>query len=161
MQIYLDLDGVFADFFTFSRYLLGFDYHENPKLFWEKVSKVPRFFQTLNKMDGSQEIYELVRDFKPKILTALPILTGELITAPEDKRVWVHNHISPELEVITTKNWSYKKEYAVGDDGCPNILVDDSYRNIVDWQVNGGVGVYHTSVSGTVRELKNLLFTSP
>ena len=40
----------------------------------------------------------------------------------------------------------------------PNILVDDLPKNIKEWEANGGIGIYHTSVNRTISKLKKLGF---
>lgn len=143
MVLYLDLDGVFADMEGYCRDHLGLEYLADPKLAWSRIDKIPHFFAQLDRIPGSYNFFRNIisnATVEVKILTALPMLTGELITASLDKRSWVHMHLDTNIQVITTDSWEDKKVFSKG-----NILLDDSRRNILDWEYHGGKGVWHTS----------------
>jgi hypothetical protein len=143
MVLYLDLDGVFADMEGYCRDQLGLEYLADPKLAWSKIDQIPYFFKRLDPIKDSLTFFDdilLNANVEVKILTALPLLTNMLVTAPADKRWWVHNYLDPDLQVITTNSWEGKRDFAVG-----NVLLDDSRRNILDWEYHGGQGVWHTS----------------
>ena len=158
--INLDLDGVFADFDKRFSEIVGFAYHENPKAAWAKLEKIENLFLSLKPLPGALEFFEEIneRATRPiRILTALPLLTDKLITAPRDKRAWVAKHLCPSIQVICTDGWGDKKSYCMPGD----ILVDDSARNIKDWQSVGGIGIHHSgqyslAQEQTIRELRNL-----
>ena len=142
-NIYLDSDGCFADFGKSVRQICGFDYHTNPKAAWEKIQNVDNFFSTLEVMDGAIEAYSYFRSnpsfLSIAVLTALPIPTNKLVTSVADKTAWFHTHIDPQLNVICVDSWVVKKQYASKN----SILIDDSFRNIQDWEAAGGLGVHH------------------
>jgi len=143
MILYLDLDGVFADLEGYCKKTLDIDYLADPKLAWSRIDKIPEFFKHLGIIRGSANFFDDIMEYatcEVKILTALPLLTGELITAPGDKRWWVHNYLDEDIQVITVDSWERKKDFAKG-----NVLLDDSRRNILDWEFHGGQGVWHTS----------------
>lgn len=138
----LDLDGVFADFERTFNEIVGFSYHENPKLAWSKLEKIDNLFLTLKPINGSIEFFEEINEravVPIRILTALPLLTDKLITAPNDKRAWVAYYLCPNLQVICSDGWDDKKNYCNSGD----VLVDDMARNIEDWKSVGGVGIHH------------------
>lgn len=144
--LYLDLDGVFANSENGIENITGFKYSENPEKSWSIVGKVDNFFLTLEPMPNAIEIFnEIVNRSKIPltILTAMPILTNKLCTAEKDKRTWVAKYLSPYIKVICVSNWQYKKMHCVKND----ILLDDSSRNILDWNSVGGIGILHTASS--------------
>ena len=150
--IYLDLDGVFADFSSAVSLL---DYTTNPAKAWGIIDKVPHFFSTLDKLEGAKEFYDTLAGIKGvflSVLTALPQRTNNLVTAAQDKRDWFAKNICPLIPVICTDGWAGKSFYA--EPGA--ILIDDSLRNIEDWVANGGTGIHHTSIHNTLKELKYL-----
>ena len=158
-MIYLDLDGVFADFFGMMR-SLGIDYHTDPKAAWAVAEKIPNFFAKLAPMDCAVELFSHVKVLANKsgheitFLTALPLLTGELHTAAADKTYWVANKLHTSKRVICVSSWAEKSSYANGTD---DILIDDSARNIVDWCGHGGVGIVHYNNYNTIKTLELIL----
>lgn len=147
-MIYLDLDGVFADFWKEADKL---NYSENPSKAWEQLDQIPNFFLTLELLPQAKELYDCIP--KPNVfLTALPELTRELITAPRDKREWVHKYLNPDVQVVCVASWKDKALFATKGD----ILIDDSIRNVNAWAQAGGTGIHHTSVYSTIKELRFL-----
>lgn len=154
MKLYLDLDGVFADFHGRVTNLCGEGYHENPQRFWQTIDKIPNFFYTLDPLPYAYDMFEKFRHIKNKeFLTACPGLTGKLVTAVEDKQSWVRDHLCPHTVVNVVPSWRHKAKYAT-----PNsILVDDFDRNISAWTQAGGIGILHTDPVSTLKELEKYL----
>ena len=142
-DLYLDSDGCFADFAKAVKEICGFEYHQDQKGAWKKIQEVDRFFYNLDVMNGAEVAYGyFVNSTQIKniaVLTALPIPTGNLVTAVADKTAWFHEKIDKDLKVICVENWSKKKQYA----HKKAILIDDSFRNVQDWEEAGGLGIHH------------------
>lgn len=158
-MIYLDLDGVFADFFG-KLESLGLDYHADPRAAWSVAEKIPNFFATLQPTEYAVEMFNRIKFMANKsgheitFLTALPLLTEELRTAAEDKKYWVQRVLHTSKRVICVSHWSEKSAYANGTD---SILIDDSARNIIDWCGAGGVGIVHYNQPNTIKTLELIL----
>lgn len=159
MKLYLDLDGVFADYRKGFAKVLGWDYHADHKSAWAILDQEPHLFRYLDLLPQARELLghlvymASVTNVEVCFLTALPQLTGELYTAEDDKQYWVRNALGSTLPVICVENWSKKKNYAA----FGNILVDDSARNILDWTDAGGIGVLHKNMPTTVWEVSGHL----
>lgn len=151
--INLDLDGVFANFLGYTR-SLGIDYVASPAQAWSEISLIPRFFTQLPVLPGSLALFKALQHHgqRLRILTALPLPTGTLVTARADKREWVARHISNELEVVTVLGGVNKYLEAQAGD----VLIDDQMRNLEPWIRAGGLGIHHTSVEKTLGELQEL-----
>lgn len=159
MKIFLDLDGVFADCHGKMReYCPGMEYHTHSKEIWSVIDTIPKFFRQLEVLPDSTKIldflFENVNRHEIEFLTALPLLTGQLITAQRDKVEWVHKNLTNLLQVHCVHNWSHKKYFCRSPF---DILVDDAQRNINEWVNAGGIGILHTDVENTIEELKRYL----
>ena len=159
MKIFLDVDGVFADFDRAIE-TLGIprtEHHSND--IWKYLNQVPNFFYKLEVMHGSIEIIKELQaaGHDLEFLTALPIPTGLLATADADKRRWLPEKISSTIPINTVVGGKNKVRWLVNNPGA--VLIDDYERNINLWREHGGIGILHTSVKNTLHELKMLGLT--
>jgi hypothetical protein len=148
-QVYLDCDGVLADFDKGAAAIFGmpvktFEKRFGLGTFWKKLAQAPEFFAGLDPLPDAMELYEAVRHLNPVILTGLP--RGNW--AEPQKRKWAERHF-PGVEMITTTA-ALKREYCSPGDA----LVDDrdKYRHL--WESAGGVFVHHRSARESIAELK-------
>lgn len=154
-RIYLDLDGVFADFYRVAQAHLGVPYTELPPAeAWARLEKVRNLFRHLPLLPDALELWQgLQGKGLLHVLTASPQPTGELVTAPADKLAWVRQHLSPTIPVFVSASGVRKASFAAPGD----ILIDDLKRNIAAWEGAGGVGILHRSAAETLRELEQAL----
>lgn len=150
-QIYLDCDGVLADFDRKATEIFGmsperFEKRHGLGAFWKRLATSPDFFADLPLMPDAMELYDAVKDLEPIILTGLP----RGAWAEPQKRRWAEKHF-PGVPVITTSA-ALKREHCHPGD----ILVDDKdkYRRL--WEEAGGVFVHHSSARQSVNALKAL-----
>lgn len=150
-QIYLDLDGVFADFNGGFKKLTGSEPKEvAKKVLWSSIYKADHFFYNLEVIPDSKKLWEFVKPTHPIFLTGLP----SSIEGRDDKVRWVHKHYGPQYEVIVLPKKEKRKHAA------PNhILVDDTAANVSEWKADGGIGILHEedNYHRTISELKKVL----
>lgn len=149
-QIYLDCDGVLADFDKGAEQVLGahpraFEKRHGLGEFWKRLARAPDFFDSLEPLPDAMELYGAVRHLSPIILTGLP--RGNW--AEPQKRRWAERHF-PDVEVITTSA-ALKREHCHPGD----VLVDDrdKFRHL--WEQAGGVFVHHTSAAASIAALRD------
>jgi 5'(3')-deoxyribonucleotidase len=148
-QLFLDCDGVLADFDKGAAALLGMPpkaYEESHGLgrFWAKLAKAPDFYFGLPLLDGATELFEAVRHLDPIILTGLPMGNW----AADQKVRWAAKHF-PGTPIITTLARDKRNHAKAGD-----VLVDDQLRHAPLWEEAGGVFIHHRSVEDTLERLR-------
>lgn len=154
-MIYIDLDGVCADFNKRCIELTGKPYQG--KETWKVLQKVPNFFLTLDVLEGTEDSLLWIKDYfcqsNAEFLTALPLPTDKLYSAQRDKVEWCKNlhHDLNTLQVNCVQNWSFKKYFAKDSS---DILIDDSERNCKDWELAGGIAILHKNWNSTIDKLK-------
>ncbi|HEY1035572.1 MAG TPA: hypothetical protein VGE09_11385 [Pseudoxanthomonas sp.] len=138
-RIYLDLDGVMADFDnTFPR-VFGLDHRDMADdEMWARINSHPDFFRNLPAMPGAYDFMAWVRHLQPIILTACP--KSNYAHVAWQKREWVREHLGPGVTVLPVWGGASKPLFmhAPGD-----ILIDDYRRNTEAWAAAGGVAILH------------------
>ena len=159
--IYLDLDGVFVDLQSKICEVFGegTQYGDIPsKQFWAEMEKIPNVFLHLDQIPGSRRVFQYIESIQSvynvevAILTSIPIPTGSLRTAREDKIKWVRRNLSETIPVITVLGGSKKADYA-----NPNsLLIDDLERNVMTFREDGGNAILHRSTAETCIRLLSM-----
>ena len=156
-RIFLDMDGVLADFNTGVETLTGTpfpntlqghnDYDERKE---ELTNK--RLFRHLPIMEDMHDLVGYVRHtgLPWEILTAAGTVNRELVVW--DKQEWIKEHVSPTVVVTCTMTGSQKGMFAIEG----SVLVDDRQKNLDAWEKYGGIGILHTSAEDTINQLKEL-----
>jgi hypothetical protein len=148
-RIYLDCDGVLADFDKGAEAVLGrppeiYQARHGAGRFWRDLARAPDFFANLEPLPDAMELYEAVRHRQPVILTGLP--RGSW--AEPQKRAWAARWF-PGVPVITTAA-ALKREHCHPGDA----LVDDRDRYRHLWEAAGGVFIHHISAGASIAALK-------
>lgn len=153
-NINLDLDGVLADFYGAAERILGCPYRSlTSAQVWGRLDQQDSFFRHLPLLGDAMALWAGVQGRgNIRILTALPLPTGRLSSAPGDKLAWVRQHISAEAPVILVSSGRQKAKLAVQGD----ILIDDLPRNIDAWVAAGGTGILHRSAQDSLNQLNAL-----
>ena len=151
MQLYLDCDGVLADFDRAATELLGsppraFEKQYGLPKFWKRLAAHRDFYGTLPLMADAMRLFDAVRHLNPIILTGLP--RGDW-AAPQKVR-WAAEHF-PGTRIITCLAADKRKHAREGD-----ILVDDTlkYRDL--WEGAGGIFVHHRNADATIAVLHEI-----
>ena len=155
-EVYVDMDGVLADFFGAWKRLVGKDWREIKDLdsALQKIRDKDDFWLNIPLTPNAMNLLGLVKQLKG----SYNILSAPLPNDPNSephKRQWIEKNLSafPPSKVIITSN---KSVHATQPDGTPNILIDDFGQNIAKWQAAGGVGFKHKDhkFERTVKNLK-------
>lgn len=158
MTIFVDMDGVLADFDRHYIETIGLlpprlDPGRDVK--WAKISEMD-FFASMPPMPDAFALWDYVSALpgRPIILTGCPKIGHE--RAESDKRKWVRRHLGDDVEVRTLLSKDKALHCSPGD-----ILIDDweKYRHL--WEAKGGLWITHTSAKSTIDQLDRLGYRLP
>ena len=150
-RLFLDADGVLADFNRGARNLLG----ASPKEyiakhgrgeFWKRLAKAPNFFGSLAEMPDARILFDAVRHLKPTILTGLP--EGSW-SAPQ-KVEWAAEHF-PGVPIVTCLARDKHKHMHPGD-----VLVDDREKHRDAYEAHGVLFIHHWNAADSLRRLAKI-----
>jgi predicted kinase len=160
-QLFVDLDGVLADFDGFIAKEFGIEgnrENERPD-FWDIVRGYDkrcsvckfseddtihrkghefvagRLYYDMKPLPYATDLWNGLKRFNPIILTGCP---WSIPTAADDKRQWVAEFIDPEAQVITCRSRSKRFYGKPGD-----ILLDDWTKYQPLWESMGGTFILH------------------
>ena len=151
-RIYLDLDGVMADFDKYFLDTFGIESHklDDPTL-WKLINGHENFFLNLPLMEGALDFFRSIEHLPVSILTACP--KSNYTSAAMQKRQWVYKHLSTEVPVIPMLGGKNKCLFmhSPGD-----VLIDDFEKNCIPWAEHGGFAIHHKNFKST-RNYLNLV----
>jgi 5'(3')-deoxyribonucleotidase len=147
-RLFLDADGVLADFDEGARRLLGmtprqFEAKHGRGTFWKRLAKAKNFYGALPEMPDARVLFDAVEHLKPTILTGLPLGNW---AAPQ-KVAWAAEHF-PGVPIITCMARDKHKHMRPGD-----VLVDDRENHRAAYEAAGVVFVHHRNAEESVRRL--------
>jgi hypothetical protein len=144
-EIYVDMDGVLADFFGRWEQITGKHWREikgddiEPAL--QAIRDDEKFWLELPMTANAKNLLSLIKQVKGKYKILSAPLAGDKKAIPH-KKEWVAKNLGffpPEAVIIDAD----KGKYATQPDGTPNILIDDFGSNINKWEAAGGIGFKH------------------
>lgn len=159
-QIFLDCDGVLADFDTFVDPYLGGGGRESwddidPQEFWDRLEVIDNLFGSLDKLPDADDLVAGVEKFcKDYDLDAPIILTGRprLSKYTQQKLSWRDKHF-PHLEMIVCESKNKRTHMKAPGD----IIIDDWAKHMNDWIDVGGTWILHKSAEQSLQELSEIL----
>ena len=167
MQVFLDSDGVLADFDKLAGEILGMPSREfeaikhsgdgtrmgGPAEMWNRIYAHGDFFYELEKMHDADELVAGVEamGFEPIVLTGVPSKDGSDWAIGQKIR-WYEKHF-PHLQVICCKSKD-KLLHMMPD--RHNVLIDDWTAHQSKWERAGGTFIVHTSATKSLKELSEL-----
>ena len=162
--VYLDMDGVLADFFGGIEKMYGVENWKqltNDKTKDLKKEVIDRitgtdFFATLPKFQTADALIDMVKKFTGGTFSInTSPLRGDHENSGKYKKVWISNNIEKPAEIIVTgRKETYAKDKGTG---TPNILIDDRPVNIQKWQSAGGYGILYQANRDSLNKVKQAL----
>lgn len=151
-QLFIDCDGVLADFDTAARELFGQESREAEEFlgtpeFWNRIIGRGSFYRNLPLLPDAMDLYQAVAHLNPIILTGCP----EGGWSEPQKIAWAA-HYFPGVKMITCL--SKEKRLHMMNPG--DVLVDDYLRYRELWENAGGIFIHHVSAKESIRQLAAL-----
>ena len=136
IELFLDLDGVFAHFDLGVYKLSGKWPHELPKSrMWQVINRSTDFFLTLELMPEAEILWDYCKQYDKKtFLTGAP--SARMFQA--HKPLWVRENLCQTTPVIVLPSKNKQLHSGTG-----KMLVDDRVEMIDAWIARGGIGVLH------------------
>lgn len=148
-MLYVDLDGVLADFDKGYEQLFG----ERPQRQWDqeaerwaRIAAKGDFYLHLPMMEDASLLWQHVSKYNPTILTGVP---SSVLDAVWQKKDWCNYHLGSRVPVLTCASVDKSKFCFPGD-----IIVDDwaKYQDL--WLQRGGKWILHVSAVDSIQKLK-------
>lgn len=147
-EIFLDMDGVLADFFARYSELAelpqGSSYRDIPPAKRDPTLQKmvgTDFFYTLPKFSTTDQLVSMVVKVFGKYSICSSPLRGDYENSEVQKTRWLRKNLSIQpARIVITPNKA-KNAPARTKNGVRNILIDDRKDNIIAWEAAGGIGI--------------------
>lgn len=162
-HLYLDMDGVQADFFgrwAEIEKVQHYKHIKNPeeaivRLAQSGPENVYHFFRDLDPLPGGQQIIAWLRQNKIPFTVLSAPLRMEGQSSIKGKREWLdkYNPGTSNDAIFTSAKYKYATI-----NGKPNVLVDDFGKYLKSWNDAGGIAVKHSdeSTGHTIQQLEKI-----
>jgi 5'(3')-deoxyribonucleotidase/nicotinic acid mononucleotide adenylyltransferase len=156
-KVYVDIDGVLADFFTALAKFRGVDHWKDGGQgdVQDSITAIQGtdFFSTLPVFDSASQVVSSVKEFTGGewYINSSP-LRGDHENSTKHKLKWLKTHNFNPTDIIITGR---KESYAVDKQtNQPNILIDDKPANLARWTNKGGIGLRYQATQDNVSKVK-------
>lgn len=147
-MIWVDMDGVAADFDAHHEALFGYKptrWPQKDTANWDGIRNTPHFYATMPMMPDALELLDGIRPRPFKMLTGVP---QSVDTASNDKVDWVRAKIASQPETICCRS---RDKYLFCRPG--DVLIDDYLKYRDRWIDAGGIFIHHTSARSSLQQL--------
>ena len=148
MQIYVDMDGVLADFDRHYLRIFGYAPTRPGGVDWKAVRAHKGFYGAIPRMPDLDVLWDRLYPHNPIVLTGIPSNVPE---AEANKREWLTKHLAPDTKIICCLAKDKHTHCQPGD-----LLIDDYERHRKAWLDAGGIWITHTSALDTCAQLDAL-----
>lgn len=157
MKIYLDMDGVLADFDAASRSALGTDnpykweFVHGTDAFWRVLNNTPNFWEDIPPTKDLPTLLQAVAGHDVEILTALPKRDADRVV--KAKTDWVNTNVRPVIGAVKVNTCltHEKPEYS----GKGHVLIDDRELNKDKWELKQGIFILFDDILRVKKALRN------
>lgn len=145
-SLFLDIDGVFADFDGHFQSMFGAAPHTfDQKYMWALIDKNhTQFWGQIPLKAGALDMWDAFKGYGPTFLTGLPYTRYE--DTRRHKLEFVRSHFEG-AKVITCFSRDKQKHIK----GLRDVLLDDRADNCARWEEAGGIAVFYRDPEQSIR----------
>lgn len=160
-KVYLDMDGVVADFDKRFKDLSGMEPKEfeskyGKNAFWDFIDEGDnkiKFWVGIEPMPNAQNLVSYInKNFDYEMLTAPSVKKQSRLGKSLWIRNWTNKGLFPSKPKINFKFSNNKQDFAAPK----HILIDDKKRTIDQWNAAGGIGILYQSAEQVIKDLENV-----
>lgn len=163
-NIFLDLDGVFADLEKKLCEIYNKEINQFTKKDWDSALKIYtqpesniNLFLDLDLLPGALDFYNLMLELRKKENIEIYFLTsislnktfGRRVKA--EKELWVIKNLGKEIPILFSDSWKLKRSQLyfynilskISKTEYINILIDDFILQKENWENSGGIFIHH------------------
>jgi hypothetical protein len=149
--IFVDLDGVIADFDYFYTKLFVKP-AKNDAIRWSNIKSYGTFFLDVPKTSYADNLMSYLNNTYSDVIFLSSSPKSFYEDAARQKNAWVKKHF-PNNYLIPMLHGEYKYLFMKHDF---DILIDDFEKNCKTWIENNGIAIKHNSYEETIEKLKTL-----
>ncbi len=151
-RLFLDIDGVFADFDGHFRCMFGAPPHTfDQKYMWALIDKHhSNFWGQIPLKIGALEMWDAFKSYDPTFLTGLPYTKYEETRLHKLK--FVRDHFQTTQVIACFSRDKQKHMTGPGD-----VLLDDRKDNCARWEEAGGTSVFYQDPEQSIRDVLAVL----
>jgi len=157
-KIYLDMDGVLADFFTeYAKLADVKSYRDIPPAKADPIlDKMigTDFFSRLPKFPTTDELVKLAISYAGNYHICSSPLRNDFTNSAYWKKIWIRAKLTPQPNTVEIT--AEKARHAMSGN-IPNILIDDKGSNIREWTQAGGIGIKYQADEDSLDVVKRVL----
>ena len=146
------MDGVLVNLYKGIHKLLGKtnpSQEEMEAFFHSDAGVSTAFWAGLSWQKDGKVLWKHLQRYDTQILSACPSVCDKDIDVIKGKIMWCKTNLGIQTNRINIVQRREKKDYA--KPGV--ILVDDNRKTCKEWEAKGGIAVYHTKSSKSIKQL--------
>ena len=143
--VYLDMDGVLADFFGQVAQDHGVEHWSDIKrgeIAIEQSAKKDGFFTKLPVLKNAHKLINAVVAIAGNYSILSSPLQSRVESSAEEKSEWLRHHFEhyqPQAVIFDHEKFKFARQ----SDGTPNVLIDDYPMNLYLWRQHGGIAIHY------------------
>ena len=155
-EVYCDMDGLLVNLYKGIHKVIkntNPDQDQMNAFFHSDAGTSTAFWATLPWQRDGKALWKQLQRYDTHILSACPSVCGDDAAVIKGKMMWCKTNLGIHTSRIHVVQRREKKDFA--SKGV--ILVDDNRKTCSEFAAAGGIAIYHTASSKSIKQLKKEL----